>query len=107
MNGAPLLEVRDLPVRFDLPGGRAPHAGQGVSVELGRGERLGLVGESGCGKSTTVLALMGLLPPSASVSGEVLLEGRDLLAAGEESVRPHRWRDLAMVFQGAMNALNP
>jgi oligopeptide/dipeptide ABC transporter ATP-binding protein len=107
MNGAPLLEVRDLHVWFDLPGGRELHAVQGVSFELGRGERLGLVGESGCGKSTTVLALMGLLPPSATASGEVLFEGRDLLAAGEESVRPHRWRDLAMVFQGAMNALNP
>jgi peptide/nickel transport system ATP-binding protein len=107
MNGAPLLEVRDLHVWFELPGGRELHAVQGVSFELGRGERLGLVGESGCGKSTTVLALMGLLPPSASVSGEVLLEGRDLLAAGEETARPHRWRDLAMVFQGAMNALNP
>jgi peptide/nickel transport system ATP-binding protein len=80
---------------------------QGVSFSLERGERLGLVGESGCGKSTTILALMGLLPPSASVSGQVLLEGRDLLAGGEQTVRPNRWRDLAMVFQGAMNALNP
>ena len=50
---------------------------------------------------------MGLLPPSASVAGSVLLDGRDLLARGEESVRPHRWRDIALVFQGAMNALNP
>jgi peptide/nickel transport system ATP-binding protein len=103
----PLLEVRDLHVWFDLPGGGELHAVQGVSFSLERGETLGLVGESGCGKSTTILALMGLLPPSASVSGQVLLEGRDLLAGGEQTVRPHRWRDLAMVFQGAMNALNP
>jgi oligopeptide/dipeptide ABC transporter ATP-binding protein len=72
-----------------------------------RGDRFGLVGESGCGKTTTILALMGLLPPNASVAGRVLLDGDDILSRGEESVSPHRWRDLAMVFQGAMNAFNP
>ncbi len=102
-----LLEVRDLHVWFDLPGGEELHAVQGVSFSLERGERLGLVGESGCGKTTTILALMGLLPPSASVSGQVLLDDEDILAGGEESLRPHRWTDIAMVFQGAMNALNP
>jgi oligopeptide/dipeptide ABC transporter ATP-binding protein len=71
------------------------------------GRRLGLVGESGCGKTTTVLGLLGLLPPTASVSGRVLLNGVDILAGGEETIRPHRWNDLAIVFQGAMNALNP
>jgi oligopeptide/dipeptide ABC transporter ATP-binding protein len=103
-----LLEVRDLHVWFDLPDdGGELHAVQGVSFDLGASERVGLVGESGCGKTTTILALMGLLPPNASVSGQVLLGGEDILAKGEESIRPHRWRDLAMVFQGAMNALNP
>jgi len=102
-----MLEVRGLHVWFKLPGGGELHAVQGISFGLDRGDRLGLVGESGSGKTTAILALMGLLPPSASVAGEVLLDGKNILAAGEESVRPHRWTDLAMIFQGAMNALNP
>ena len=107
-----LLEVEDLHVWFDLPqrsgrGGARVHAAAGVSFALDAGERFGLVGESGCGKTTTVLALMGLLPPSASLAGEVRVNGRNILAGGEDSVRAHRWKDVAMVFQGAMNALNP
>jgi peptide/nickel transport system ATP-binding protein len=102
-----LLEVRDLHVWFALPHGGEMHAVQGVSFSLEAGERFGLVGESGCGKTTTILAVMGLLPPSASVAGEVLLDGKNILAGGEDTVRPHRWNDIAMVFQGAMNALNP
>ena len=102
-----LLEVHDLHVWFDLARGGELHAVQGVDLELDAGERFGLVGESGCGKTTTILALMGLLPPSASVSGSVLLDGENVLARGERSVAPHRWRDVAMVFQGAMNAFNP
>ncbi len=103
----PLLQVEDLQVWFDLEGGGELHAVQGVNLSLEPGERLGLVGESGCGKTTTALAIMGLLPSSASVSGRVLLEGDDILAGGEEAMRPHRWVDIAIVFQGAMNALNP
>jgi peptide/nickel transport system ATP-binding protein len=102
-----LLEVEDLHVWFELPHSRELHAVQGVSFGVDRGERLGLVGESGCGKTTTILALMGLLPPTASVAGRVLLDGEDVLARGERTVAPHRWRDVAMVFQGAMNAFNP
>jgi oligopeptide/dipeptide ABC transporter ATP-binding protein len=104
---APLLQVDDLHVWFDLQGGGELHAVQGVGFTLERGERLGLVGESGCGKTTTALAVMGLLPPSASAAGRVLLEGVDMLAGGESTIRPHRWVDIAIVFQGAMNALNP
>ncbi len=107
-----LLEVEDLHVWFDLPqrsqhGGGQVHAANGVSFALDEGERFGLVGESGCGKTTTILALMGLLPPNASLAGEVRVNGRNILAGGEDSVRAHRWTDIAMVFQGAMNALNP
>ncbi|MHB1533076.1 MAG: ABC transporter ATP-binding protein [Acidimicrobiales bacterium] len=101
------IEARDLHVWFDLPGGGEVHAVQGVSFSLGTGERLGLVGESGCGKTTAVLALMGLLPPSASVAGQICLDGEDILAGGEDTMRPHRWSDIAIVFQGTMNALNP
>jgi oligopeptide/dipeptide ABC transporter ATP-binding protein len=102
-----LLAVDDLHVWFDLPEGRELHAVQGASFELDRGERLGLVGESGCGKTTAILALMGLLPPSASVAGSVLLDGDDILAGGDATMGPHRWTDIAMVFQGAMNAFDP
>jgi oligopeptide/dipeptide ABC transporter ATP-binding protein len=102
-----VLEVRDLHVWFDLQGGDELHAVQGVSLDVDAGERVGLVGESGCGKTTMVLAILGLLPPSASVSGEVRLDGASILSPDEEIARPHRWKDVAMVFQGAMNALNP
>jgi len=102
-----ILDVRGLHVWFDLGRGRELHAVRGIDIELGRGERMGLVGESGCGKTTAILAMMGLLPPSASVAGEVRIGGEDLLAANEQRLREHRWKDIAMVFQGAMNAFNP
>jgi oligopeptide/dipeptide ABC transporter ATP-binding protein len=102
-----LLEVEDLNVWFDLPNGGRLHAVQGVSFSVDAGTRLGMVGESGCGKTTTILALMGLLPPTAAVSGRVLFDGADVLARGEQSISPHRWKDIAMVFQGAMNAFDP
>lgn len=102
-----LMQVRDLNVWFDLGEGRTLHAVQNVSFDLDEGQRFGLVGESGCGKTTSILAMMGLLPPSAEVSGQIILDGEDLLAEGESTIRPHRWNDIAMIFQGAMNALNP
>ena len=102
-----LLEVSGLHVWFEPPHAAEVHAVRGVSFALDAGERFGLVGESGCGKTTTILALMGLLPPNASAAGEVLINGHNILAGGEESVQAYRWKDVAMVFQGAMNALNP
>jgi len=107
VSDSPVLEIQDLHVWFDLSGGGELHAVQGVSFALGRGERFGLVGESGCGKTTTILGIMGLLPPSASVAGRVLLDGDDIMERGEDSVAPHRWKDISMIFQGAMNAFNP
>jgi peptide/nickel transport system ATP-binding protein len=102
-----LLEVEDLNVWFDLAGGGELHAVRGIGLELEPGERFGLVGESGCGKTTAMLTIMGLLPPNASVAGEVRLQGENILARGEETASRHRWKDIAMVFQGAMNAFNP
>ncbi|WAX56682.1 ABC transporter ATP-binding protein [Jatrophihabitans cynanchi] len=106
MPAAPVLAIEDLHVWFGT-GSTETHTLKGISLAVAPGERVGLVGESGCGKTTTILAAMGLLPPSASVAGRILLGGEDLLARGERSVAAHRWTDLAMVFQGAMNAFNP
>jgi len=102
-----MLEVDGLSVSFRGDDGRHLVAVDGASLAVAPGERLGLVGESGCGKTTTLLALMGLLPPNAVVGGRVLLDGVDLLAEGERSARRHRWVDVAMVFQGSMTAFNP
>ncbi|MDQ1123469.1 nickel ABC transporter ATP-binding protein NikE [Microbacterium trichothecenolyticum] len=106
------LRIRDLNVWFDARDDRraqAFHALQGIDLDVAPGERVGLVGESGSGKTTTILAAMGLLPASATVAGAVTLEanGPNLLSAGERGIRPHRWSDIAMVFQGAMSAMNP
>jgi peptide/nickel transport system ATP-binding protein len=103
----PLLQVENLHVWFQIGDESELHAVQDVSFDLEAGDRFGLVGESGCGKTTTILALMGLLPPNASVAGKVFLDGEDVLARGEQTAKGHRWRDVAMVFQGAMNAFNP
>jgi oligopeptide/dipeptide ABC transporter ATP-binding protein len=104
---SPLLEAQDLHVWFADEAGNEVHAVQGVDLAIEAHDRVGLVGESGCGKTTTILAMMGLLPPNASVAGSVILDGVDILAGGESTMRPHRWRDIAMIFQGAMNAFNP
>jgi oligopeptide transport system ATP-binding protein len=106
--GRPLLEVRDLVVRFRTADGTI-HAVNGVSFDLEAGERLGLVGESGCGKSVTNLALIRLLPKPAGriEGGSVRFDGRDLLALREEEVRDIRGRDIAMIFQDPMTSLNP
>jgi peptide/nickel transport system ATP-binding protein len=101
-DSAPLLEVKDLSITFD----HHP-AVKNISFRINRGETLGLVGESGSGKSATSLALLRLLPPSARVSGNIRFAGEDLLSLGEETMRRHRGRSLAMIFQEPMTALNP
>ncbi len=106
----PLLRVDNLNVWYGArdPASRARiQVLHDVSFDLMPGERLGLIGESGSGKTTIASACMGLLASSAEVSGRIFLEGRDILRDGEASVAPHRWKDIAMVFQGAMNAFNP
>ena len=104
---APLLEVEDLRTHFQL-GREFVHAVDGVSFRLERGEALGIAGESGCGKTTTALSLVGLLPANARIeSGSIRLYGIDLAGRSETGLRRYRWREIAMVFQGAMNALNP
>ena len=102
----PLLEVQDLRVSLNTSRGPAD-ALRGVSFSLQRGQTLGLIGESGCGKSITALALMGLLPEGAQVSGTLRLDGRDLLTLAEDDWCRLRGDRLAMVFQEPMTALNP
>jgi peptide/nickel transport system ATP-binding protein len=104
---SPILEVEDLHVQFQTP--RGPFkAVDGVSLSLNPGERLGLIGESGSGKSTIALAVMRLIkPPGEIVAGRILLDGTDLLALSEEQMRQVRLDQIALVTQGAMNSLNP
>ena len=103
---AALLELRDLMVEFPARSGWAP-AVRDLSLSLAPGETLGLVGESGCGKSVTALATLRLLPPQARARGAILFEGRNLLDLGEEEMRQVRGAGIAMVFQEPMTALNP
>ncbi|HEY7332499.1 MAG TPA: dipeptide/oligopeptide/nickel ABC transporter permease/ATP-binding protein [Candidatus Limnocylindria bacterium] len=102
-----VLAVRDLAIEFDSPSGPL-RAVDGVSFDLRRGETLGLVGESGCGKTTTILGLLRLLPPGGRiVGGSVRYGDDDLLQLDSAEMREVRWSRLSLVFQGAMNALNP
>ncbi len=105
--GAPLLEVRDLKTWFSLESGTV-RAVDGVSFQLDYGEALGIVGESGCGKTTTALSIVQILPKNARIAGgEINLMGIDLVKKNENQLRRYRWREVSIVFQGAMNALNP
>jgi peptide/nickel transport system ATP-binding protein len=102
----PLLDVRDLSVRFETDDGTT-HAVDRMSFTLAPGQVLGVVGESGCGKSVTTMALLQLLPPSAVVAGQVLFEGTDLLRVRGRQLRRTRGREIAFVFQEPMTSLNP
>jgi oligopeptide/dipeptide ABC transporter ATP-binding protein len=102
-----LLEVEELSVDY-LAGEAALHAVEKVSFALEEGRSLGIVGESGCGKTTLMLSLLRLLPQNGRiVGGRVLFEGQDMLQLSEAQMRRVRWKRISMVFQGAMNALNP
>ena len=103
----PLPEVEGLSLGYQTRQGEVL-AERDVSFQLDRGRALGLVGESGCGKTSVVNCLLRLLPDNARLSvGRVLLDGQDLLLLTEEEMRLNRWRRIAMVFQAAMNVLDP
>jgi peptide/nickel transport system ATP-binding protein len=102
-----LLAVENLSVRYATRAGEVS-AVDGVSFTLGRGEVLGLAGESGCGKTTLAMSLLKLLPENGRIiGGKVFLYGTDLVPLSEDAMRPLRWRRMSVIFQGAMNSLHP
>lgn len=103
-----LLNIENLTTHYETRGGSVK-AVDDVSLALERGDALGLVGESGCGKTTTMLSLMRLLPSNGKIiSGKIDFDGTDMVSIEEEELRQTiRWKRISMVFQGAMNALNP
>jgi peptide/nickel transport system ATP-binding protein len=106
--GETLLEIRGLKTHFASDEGMV-HAVDGVDFKIARGETLGVVGESGCGKSVTAMTVMKLLamPPARIVAGEILWHGRDLVPLNADAMRAIRAREIAMVFQEPMTSLNP
>lgn len=102
-----LLEVRNLQTYFHTTKGELK-AVDGVSFDLEAGECLGLVGESGCGKSTSALSICNLLPKEGYIhGGEILVDGIDYHQLSDREMQQHRWKDVSIIFQGAMNAFNP
>ena len=102
-----LLEVKNLSVVYDVDGSLV-RAVDGVDFTVGRGEFVGLAGESGCGKTTMAMAIPNLLPRFARIeSGSVTFDGTELTGLDEDGMRPYRWSEISVVFQGALNALNP
>jgi len=103
----PYLQVRDLVIRFDTEDG-VVRAVNGLSFAVERGRTLGIVGESGSGKSVTGLAILGLHSPKRiSITGEILIDGRDIVGLDDEEIRQLRGRDVAMIFQDPLSALHP
>jgi peptide/nickel transport system ATP-binding protein len=102
----PLLDIRQLNVRFQGAGAQV-HAVRDLDLQVHAGETVALVGESGCGKSTTALALLRLLAPNARVDGQVLLQGRDILQLPPRALQQLRGAEVAMIFQEPMSSLNP
>src|ERR1700742_2292711 len=108
MTDAPLVDIKGLRVTFHGDDGRVTHAVDSVDLSVANGPTLGLVGTSGCGKSLTSLAIMGLLSKhSAEVSGSIRFDGFDLLEVPDETLRDLRGNRLAMIFQEPMTSLNP
>ena len=106
--GEPLLSVRDLRVTFGRRGEEPFRAVDGVSFDVRPGQTVGLVGESGCGKSVTSLAIMGLLPTRGNtVEGSAVFDGEDLLSLSPGQMRDRRGSDIAMIFQDPLSSLNP
>lgn len=105
-DAAPLLQVKDLRIAFPQAHGEVDIV-DNVSFDVRPGETMGLVGESGCGKSITSMAVMGLLPRTARIQGEILFEGRDLLTMGPRERNALRGHEMAMVYQDALSSLNP
>ncbi|MBM7489113.1 peptide/nickel transport system ATP-binding protein [Micromonospora luteifusca] len=103
---APVLEIRDLSVSFPTETGTVS-AVDGVSLDLAPGEIVGMVGESGCGKSVTAMSIAGLLPGSARITGSVRLDGTELVGARESALRRVRGQEIAYIFQEPMTSLNP
>jgi peptide/nickel transport system ATP-binding protein len=102
-----LLDVKNLKTYFETKNGLVK-AVDDVSFSLDYGKSVGIAGESGCGKTTTALSIMKLLPDNAKIfGGEILFEQEDLLKLDDVSLRKKRWKDVSIIFQGAMNALNP
>ena len=105
--GTPLIELDELVVEYALPGRRV-RAVDGVSLTVHAGEIVGLAGESGCGKSTAAHAILRILrPPAEIASGRILFRGEDAVGMSEQELRRFRWRHVSLVFQSAMDALNP
>jgi len=103
----PILEVRDLVTHYSTLQGPV-EAVDRVNFTVDEGHTFGLAGESGCGKTTAALSIMGLLPSNGRViGGQIILDGEDLLQKDESELKKIRWKKISMVFQGAMNALNP
>ncbi len=103
-----LLEVRNISIDYVTEDSTSLRAVEDVSFTLQGGRSLGLVGESGCGKTTLIQGILRLLPAEGRiVSGEVLYKGTDLFSLSENEIRKYRWKNLSIIFQGAMNALNP
>ncbi|NCX35965.1 MAG: ABC transporter ATP-binding protein, partial [Actinobacteria bacterium] len=102
----PVLQIKNLSVTFPSESGTV-NAVRSVSLDIYPGEVLGVVGESGSGKSVLSLSTIGLLPNSARVSGEIFLDGKNLLTLSDQEMSKHRGRDIAMVFQDPLSALNP